>query len=887
MAATTARPHSVAYSDRRRAASVDFHPSTGETSAKRSASTSQARKSRTKSPEVVGQYILYSTLGQGSMGKVKLARHRKTGQLAAVKILPKMSLNDPNHKSKDPKDTPEHRHRRTEREIAIMLLLNHSNICKLLHWEIHDNSYYIFLEYVDGGQLLDYIIRHGKLKERQARRFGRQILSAIGKALGPVQLTSCLLMADLKIENILLTRDENIKIIDFGLSNLYSPKSMLSTFCGSLYFAAPELLQATKYTGPEVDVWSFGVVLFVLVAGRVPFDDTSMPALHAKIKSGVVDYPDHMSRVVDSKKRATIAQIAAHPWMNKRYEVPITNELPRRSPLAAPVDVHTVEGMHGFGLGDTQDIKDRLESIIATREYQAAATYINRIPETYRMEHIPQQQNRWRLKESPPKKVIVVANDDPLSQPAMYDPLLSIYYLVKERQERNRQELISANEAAVPELSIAENPKPIIINNENSSNEKIFPKEEKKPASSKNSPSNHIKFTASTKVQNGGMVVTPPSSTSTPNNIEKRASKRLSALFQTKRFSKDIREQPSDHSVPSNNASSSDDFSKHIRPIRNSKTPPPSQFPSPTGSLSTPVKRSTFQQNVNSLGRRLTFKAKPSQDASTQPSSVLSNEQTPTRPHTTSPSPNRTESKSPSKSLRLDTRKARNAISGVLSSSKSPKSSRDSTGANGFQLFKLNNNLKGSSKDIKPKQEAFQGLKGLAKNQLFHIAPEELYQHLLKVLEEFNVEISIRDSYEVPCQWRSWKQYLQESAVSVGVANNSSRSSNTLDSLLQRRSSVHNAVAREADGTLSPPSNRKSNSRRLSHTLSESESHPPSNLVFDVIIFSVSWAKRYGIRVQSALTQDEEKYSHLFKKAEQLILNAVEERCRKHQMITI
>lgn len=102
-------------------------------------------------------------------------------------------------------------------------------------------------------------------------------------------------LIDLKIENILISQTGNIKIIDFGLSNLYDPLAHLATFCGSLYFAAPELLNAKVYTGPEVDVWSFGVVLYVLVCGKVPFDDQSMPALHAKIKRGLVEYPVWLS----------------------------------------------------------------------------------------------------------------------------------------------------------------------------------------------------------------------------------------------------------------------------------------------------------------------------------------------------------------------------------------------------------------------------------------------------------------------------------------------------------------------------------------------------------------------------------------------------------------
>lgn len=115
--------------------------------------------------------------------------------------------------------------------------------------------------------------------------------------MGAVQFifVTDLALLDLKIENILISQTGNIKIIDFGLSNLYDPIANLSTFCGSLYFAAPELLNARVYTGPEVDVWSFGVVLYVLVCGKVPFDDQSMPALHAKIKRGLVEYPVWLS----------------------------------------------------------------------------------------------------------------------------------------------------------------------------------------------------------------------------------------------------------------------------------------------------------------------------------------------------------------------------------------------------------------------------------------------------------------------------------------------------------------------------------------------------------------------------------------------------------------
>jgi serine/threonine protein kinase KIN1/2 len=204
----------------------------------------------------------------------------------AIKIVPRQSTEE--HQTQRDKDRADHsKEIRTAREAAIVTLLNHPYICGMRDVVRTNYHWYMLFEYVNGGQMLDYIISHGRLKEKPARKFSRQIASALDYCH-----RNSIVHRDLKIENILISKTGDIKIIDFGLSNLYSPRSALKTFCGSLYFAAPELLQARQYTGPEVDVWSFGIVLYVLLCGKVPFDDQSMPQLHAKIKKGLVDYPN-------------------------------------------------------------------------------------------------------------------------------------------------------------------------------------------------------------------------------------------------------------------------------------------------------------------------------------------------------------------------------------------------------------------------------------------------------------------------------------------------------------------------------------------------------------------------------------------------------------------
>ncbi|KAK4166362.1 kinase-like domain-containing protein [Cladorrhinum sp. PSN259] len=419
--------------------------------------TTKQHKYRTSIPAPSGNYTFIKTIGQGSMGKVKLAKKEGTNELVACKIIERVSQDDGRQSREEREKADAAREDRNAREAAIVSLLNHQYICGLRdnlrtrwHW-------YMLFEYVNGGQMLDYIISHGKLKEKQARKFARQIASAVDYCH-----RNSIVHRDLKIENILISKTGDIKIIDFGLSNLFSPDEdrKLKTYCGSLYFAAPELLQAKPYTGPEVDVWSFGVVLFVLVCGKVPFDDQYMPALHQKIKKGAVDYPNWLSSeckhlisrmlVTDPKQRATMHEVMNHPWMLKGYNGPPENYLPQREPLSLPLDPEVITNMTGFKFGPAEYIREELTKRIKSPKYQAAVRRLEK--EREQPSNTPKDAEKrrgfgfdfYKRRNSVTSRDTLTntsseglpIGDDPLNA---FDPLVSIYYLVREKLERERQ----------------------------------------------------------------------------------------------------------------------------------------------------------------------------------------------------------------------------------------------------------------------------------------------------------------------------------------------------------------------------------------------------------------------------------------------------------------
>uniref|UniRef100_A0A7S1UFG3 non-specific serine/threonine protein kinase n=1 Tax=Phaeomonas parva TaxID=124430 RepID=A0A7S1UFG3_9STRA len=254
------------------------------------------------------QYYRFGrTLGLGAFGKVKLATHVLTGHKVAVKILNKRRIKQLEMQEK------------VRREIRILKQCTHPHIIRL--YEVIDTPTDIFvvMEYVPGGELFDYIVTKGRLAPDEARKFMQQIISGVEYCH-----FHYIVHRDLKPENLLLDADNNIKIADFGLSNVMQDGEFLRTSCGSPNYAAPEVISGNLYAGPEVDVWSCGVILYALLCGSLPFDDESIPNLFRKIKSGMYSLPSHLSSlahdlipkmlVVDPLKRITIPEIRMHPW---------------------------------------------------------------------------------------------------------------------------------------------------------------------------------------------------------------------------------------------------------------------------------------------------------------------------------------------------------------------------------------------------------------------------------------------------------------------------------------------------------------------------------------------------------------------------------------------
>eukprot|EP00835_Amoeboradix_gromovi_P004704 NODE_384_length_9596_cov_0.282510.p2 type:complete len:468 gc:universal NODE_384_length_9596_cov_0.282510:8398-6995(-) len=255
----------------------------------------------------LGDYQLIETLGIGSFGKVRLAIHQPTGIKVALKFINRQLL-----KSKD-------MHGRVKREIEFLLFLNHPHIIKLYTTFITSSDIVMVMEVAD-GELFDLIVKNGKMNESMARGYFQQIMSAVEYCH-----RHCIVHRDLKPENILLVGDM-IRIVDFGLSQVIKDGEFLKTSCGSPNYAAPEVISGKYYAGPEVDIWSCGVILYVMLVGRLPFDDESIPNLFQKINSGVFVIPSFLSPgsadllkrmlVVDPLKRMNIKELRETEWFN-------------------------------------------------------------------------------------------------------------------------------------------------------------------------------------------------------------------------------------------------------------------------------------------------------------------------------------------------------------------------------------------------------------------------------------------------------------------------------------------------------------------------------------------------------------------------------------------
>ncbi|OMP12193.1 hypothetical protein CCACVL1_00079 [Corchorus capsularis] len=264
----------------------------------------------------VGKYEIGRTIGEGTFAKVKFAQNTETGESVAMKVLDRSTIIK--HKMVD----------QIKREISIMKLVRHPYVVRLHEVIASRTKIYIILEFITGGELFDKIVHNGRLSEVEARRYFQQLIDGVDYCH-----SKGVYHRDLKPENLLLDSQGNLKISDFGLSALPEEGvSLLRTTCGTPNYVAPEVLSHKGYEGAVADVWSCGVILYVLMAGYLPFDELDLTTLYSKIERAEFSCPSWfpvgakslIQRILDPnpQTRITIEQIRNDEWFKKGY-VPV------------------------------------------------------------------------------------------------------------------------------------------------------------------------------------------------------------------------------------------------------------------------------------------------------------------------------------------------------------------------------------------------------------------------------------------------------------------------------------------------------------------------------------------------------------------------------------
>ncbi|KAF2710527.1 kinase-like protein [Pleomassaria siparia CBS 279.74] len=302
--------------------------------------------------QTVGNYTLGRLIGKGSFGKVYLASHKLTN---GSKVVLKSAKKDDSNLAREI-----HHHRQ----------FLHPHIARLYEVIVTENLVWLVLEYCPGDELYNYLLKKGPIEPAKVQKIFTQLIGAVSY----VHNKSCV-HRDLKLENILLDKNENVKLVDFGFTREYEGKSnYLQTWCGTVCYSAPEMLKGEKYAGEKVDVWSLGIILYALLVGELPFDEDDEMVTKTKILKDEPVYPENfppqakeLCQILLSKRpllRPSLADILQNPWLAEH--APRQQEilkLQQPAPFTTELEKEVLQRMRAAGV----DIDMVIENVLAQR----------------------------------------------------------------------------------------------------------------------------------------------------------------------------------------------------------------------------------------------------------------------------------------------------------------------------------------------------------------------------------------------------------------------------------------------------------------------------------------------------------------------------------------